>query len=533
MTAQEDCAPRRRINRRSLLAGGGITLAAGIIGLPALAGWRGQTSTGTSLTSRIPLPEPFVWPLRIPPVLSPVRSTANADHYEIIQRIDRAELIPGWESEVWTYGGSFPGPTILSERNRRVIVSHNNELPVPTVVHLHGGVTPPEHDGYPTDLLVPDEDWLHRQSRSHDHEDHGGNERISTRVYEYPNEQRAATLWYHDHRMDFTAPAVWKGLAGLHLITDEEERALDLPDGNRDVPLAIMDRVFDQDGQLFYPSVDPTLTHTPGVTPPHEAGVLGDVILVNGRSWPYHAVDTALYRFRILNASNARRYRLKFEVEGNDEDLPITQIGADQGLLPRAITHDHLTLASAERFDVLVDFRGLEPGSHVRLVNELGEGLTRLVMRFDVIRSVYDGRAIPERLSTSFEHLREEDAIRTRRMVFRSEAIGGGHGWATNGQPFSPDTTHATIPLGATEIWELTADLHHPVHLHLAPFQVLGRGTSGPGQFDHGWKDTIDLRPAERARIIVRFDGYRGRYVFHCHNLEHEDMMMMANFDVI
>src|SRR5699024_11735517 len=91
----------------------------------------------------------------------------------------------------------------------------------------------------------------------------------------------------------------------------------------------------------------------------------------------------------------------------------------------------------------------------------------------------------------------------------------------------------STVELGSTEIWELTGDFHHPVHLHLSPFQVLGRSTGGPGPFDAGWKDTIDLRPAETARIIVRFDGYRGRYVFHCHNLEHEDMMMMANFDVV
>lgn len=519
---------RRGVTRRGFLASGAAVLAAGVVGTPILAGWRGQSSTGTVLESRIPLPEPFGWPLTIPPVLAPLQSTANADHYELVQAVSRAELVPGWRSEIWAYGGSFPGPTILSRRGRRVIVTHHNELPVPAVVHLHGGVTPPEHDGYPTDLILPDEHW-----HEHGHGHHrGGDATVGTRVYEYPNEQRAATLWYHDHRMDFTAPAVWKGLAGLHLVTDEEEAALDLPDGDRDIPLAIMDRAFDEQGQLFYPSVDPTLTHTPGVKPPYESGVLGDVILVNGRSWPRHEVDTALYRFRFLNASNARRYRLRFEVEGGT-DLPIVQIGSDQGLLPAPIGHDHLTLASAERFDVLVDFRALEVGDRVRVVNDLGDGRTRLVMRFDVTRSVRDDRTIPDTLSRSFEHLREEDATTVRRMVFRSQSIGDQHGWVTNGQPFSPDTTQASILLGSTEIWELTADLHHPVHLHLAHFQVLGRGTGSPGAFDHGWKDTIDLRPAERARILVRFDGYRGRYVFHCHNLEHEDMMMMANFDVV
>ena len=519
--------PGRGLSRRGLLIGGGIALAAGVVGVPILAGWRGQTSTGTALHSRIDLPDPFGWPLVIPPVLTPVRSTEDADYYAITQRVVRTELVPGRESEVWTYGGTVPGPTILSRRGRRAIITHTNELPVPTVVHLHGGVTPPEHDGYPTDLILPDADW-----HDHDHH-HGGNVTVGARTYEYPMQQRASTLWYHDHRMDFTAPAVWRGLAGLHLITDNEEEALDLPDGDRDVPLAIMDRAFDSDGQLAYPSIDPTLTHTPGVTAPYEAGVLGDVILVNGRSWPRHEVGTALYRLRILNASNARRYRLRFEVEGAGADLPIVQIGSDHGLLPAPLEHDAIELASAERFDVLIDFRDLDVGSRVRLVNDLGDGGTGIVMRFDVTHAVTDDRTIPRTLSPSFERLRETDATAVRRMVFRSQSIGDAHGWVVNGQPFSPGTTHATIPLGATEVWELAADFHHPVHLHLAPFQVLGRGAGGPGPFDHGWKDTIDLRPAEQARIILRFDGHRGRYVFHCHNLEHEDMMMMANFDIV
>lgn len=526
MSATPEEAHDRGISRRGLLLGGGIALAAGVIGTPVFAGWRGRTSTGTVVRSAIPLPEPFGWPLLVPPVLAPVRSTANADYYAITQQVARAELVPGRRSEVWTYGGTVPGPTILSRHGRRTVVTHTNKLPVPTVVHLHGGVTPPEHDGYPTDLILPGAEW-------HGHGHHqAGKVTTGERVYEYPTEQRAATLWYHDHRMDFTAPAVWRGLAGLHLVTDDEETALDLPSAKRDLPLAIMDRAFDERGELAYPGLDPALAHPPGVTPPYESGVLGDVILVNGRSWPRHDVDTALYRLRILNASNARRYRLRFEVEGGGGDLPIVQIGSDQGLLPAPVTHDHLLLASAERFDVLVDFRALDVGSRVRLVNDLGEDGTRLVMRFDVARAVTDRRAIPDTLSTSYARLREDDATTVRPMVFRSQAIGDRHGWAVNGQPFSPDTAHATIPLGTTEIWELTADLHHPVHLHLAPFQVLGRGTDGPGAFDHGWKDTIDLRPAERARIIVRFDGYRGRYVFHCHNLEHEDMMMMANFDI-
>lgn len=513
------------ISRRTALGVGAGALAAGVLAVPTVVGWRGQSSTGSILRSKIPLPPPFRRPLVMPPEAAPARRADGADEYHVRQYPVPIEVLPGYRTTVWSYGGSFPGPTFRSEAGRRTVVTHTNELPVPTVVHLHGGVTPPEHDGYPTDLILPGTDWAGSG--------HGRDTTVRTRTYEYPLQQRGATLWYHDHRMDFTGPAVWKGLAGFHLVTDAEEERLDLPRGERELPLALMDRAFDAQGQFLYPSLDPDLVDPPGVRSPYESGMLGDVILVNGRSWPYHQVDTALYRLRLLNASNARRYRLRLEVDGGEAHVPIIQIGSDHGLLTEPVQHEELTLAPAERFDVLVDFRSLHPGAQVRVVNDLGSGTTADVMRFDVTRRVSDDRAVPEELSSGIETLRESDAVRRRAMTFRSQSIDGMHGWVVNGEPFDPHRVHATVELGSTEIWELTGDFHHPVHLHLSPFQVLGRGTGGPGPFDHGWKDTIDLRPAETARIIVRFDGYRGRYVFHCHNLEHEDMMMMANFDVI
>lgn len=515
----------RGISRRAAIGAGAGALAASVLGIPALAGWRGKSSTGIVLRSKIPLPPPFHRALAMPPVLTPSRRADGADVYHVRQYSAPIEVVPGYQTTVWTYGGTFPGPTIRSTVGRRTVVTHTNELPVPTVVHLHGGVTPPEHDGYPTDLILPDDSW-----RGYGH---ARDITVRARTYEYPLQQRACTLWYHDHRMDFTGPAVWRGLAGFHLVTDPDEERLDLPSGPRELPLALMDRAFDADGQFLYPSLDPDLVDPPGVRHPYESGMLGDVILVNGRAWPYHPVDTALYRLRFLNASNARRYRLRCEVDGDEADLPFIQIGSDHGLLAEPVQHDALTIAPAERFDVLVDFRSLRPGARVRVVNDLGAGTTADVMRFDVARSVRDVREVPDVLSGNIERLREADAVRTRAMNFRSQSIDGMHGWVVNGKPFDPHMAHATVELGSIEIWELTGDFHHPIHLHLSPFQVLGRGTGGPGPFDSGWKDTIDLRPAESARIIVRFDGYRGRYVFHCHNLEHEDMMMMANFDVV
>ncbi|WP_407358411.1 multicopper oxidase family protein [Microbacterium sp. LTA6] len=522
------------INRRAFIGGtiGGI-VAAGL-GVPiALSLQSAPTSTGNLLTSRIPLPEPFRRRLTVPPVLAPVRTDASTDHYLVRQQITRSEIIPGTMTELWTYGGSFPGPTIESRRGRSVIVTHVNELPVPTVVHLHGGRTPAKSDGYPIDFVLPSDMTYYNQQLAH--RDHasaghsamtaGGDVSEGERTYVYPLEQRAATLWYHDHRMDFTGPSVWRGLAGFHLHRDDEEDALDLPRGARELPLMIVDRSFAADGSLLYPSSDPTLVHEPGVMGDYIAGVLGDVMLVNGMPWPEARVDGVHHRLRLLNASNARRLSLRLDPAPRGG---IMQIGTDGGLLDAPLTHDHLVLAPAQRLDVVVDFGGYPPGTVVTLRNDYGNGRMGEVMRFVVGDAVEDSFTMPDRLS-SVATAAETESIATRAFHFRAGDIGERHGWLIGGQPFGADEIAATVAAGSLEVWELFADFHHPVHLHGASFQVLQRGSEGPGAFDFGWKDTIDLQPGEQARIAVRFDTNPGKYVFHCHNLEHEDMAMMAN----
>ncbi|MDN5688299.1 MAG: multicopper oxidase family protein [Brachybacterium sp.] len=513
------------ISRRSFLTGAAVVGSGGSLVWALRA--RGAASTGTLLRSSIPRPTPFATPLTTPPVLEPVESTAEADVYAITQRRAEAEIVDGLRTPIWGYEGIFPGPTIVSRRGRRTRITHRNELPSPTVVHLHGGHIAPEHDGYPTDLILPaGTAGGHETAHTHD-----GDVRHGERTYDYDIAQRAATLWYHDHRMDFTGPAVWNGLAGLHLITDEEERALPLPDGERDLPLLITDRAFAEDGSMPYPSRDPDLVAPPGVHRPFEAGVLGDVILVNGRPWPFHEVEAVRHRLRFLNASNARRYRLRLDPPPAGVGGPFAQIASDGGLLAAPLPHPHLDLAPAERQEVIVDFSGYDVGQNVRLVNDFGDGATNAVMEFRVARRATDDSAIPSVLSR-IEPLHESAAVRERDMVFRSDQIDGHHGWTINGEPFRVDHLHAAPRHGDTEIWNLYGDFHHPIHLHLVHFQVLQRSSGGPGRFDHGWKDTLDLRPAELARVITRFDGHRGKYVFHCHNLEHEDMMMMGNFEV-
>ncbi len=470
-----------RLSRRQLVALIGVAGAAAAVGAPLVSGARGATSTGQLLLSQLPLPSPFTRPLRVVDALAPVRSGPDGDVYDLVQRAATVEILPDVPTKIWGYNGLFPGPTIRSRRGRRTVVRHHNELPVPTVVHLHGGHTPAEHDGYPNDL-VP----AAHSSTGQGSADPTSQAAARWRDYVYPMDQRAATLWYHDHRMGFTGATVWRGLAGFHLVSDDEEERLPLPRGERDLALLIADRSFADDGSLAYPSLDPTLLDMPGVESAFAPGVLGDVITVNGVAWPYVEIPRARHRLRLLNGSNARRYRLLLDPPPPGGD-GLVQVGTDGGLLGRPVAHDTLELAPAQRFDVVVDFSRYPPGSTVTLANDFGTGRTRQVMQFRLTGTEADVAAVPDRLS-DVEPLATASAP-IRNFTFRQGPVqpmpgmAGMPGWVINGAGFDPDRCDTYPTLGRTEIWHFTSDLHHPVHLHLNHFQVLSRGIGGPGPY--------------------------------------------------
>ncbi|UBU15982.1 multicopper oxidase family protein [Nonomuraea gerenzanensis] len=496
------------VSRRAFL---GVLGGAGL----AVAGCGGGSETaGELLASGARLPEPFTVPLPIPEVARPV----SPGRYEVTQRVAAVEILPGLRTEVWGYGGTFPGPTFELRRGTPAVIRVRNELPVPTSTHLHGGVTPPDSDGYPTDLVVP---AGHAAAHGHPGEVH----HQVVKDYRYPMEQRAATLWYHDHRMDYTAPQVWRGLAGMVLVRDEEEDALPLPRGERELPLMICDRAFEEDGSFSYPhAAHGPSGHGTGTHALHTdylEGVEGDVILVNGAPWPLAEVSATRYRLRLVNASNARRYRLALSPAGR-----FTQMGSDSGLLAAPIAHDAITMAPGERYDVVVDFSAYPVGTQVTLLNTLADGPAGQVMRFVVTRRERDDTAVPTTLSRP---PRRPRPVTTRMFDFRRT----GGSWTINGHPYRPGVPLARPRLGTAEVWRLTSDFHHPVHVHLAHFQVLARNGRQPAATDAGWKDTVDVRPYEVVDVLARFDGYRGRYMLHCHNLEHEDMAMMADFEVV
>ncbi len=515
---------RREFAKLGTMAGLGVGLPLGTVSGSA------RRLVESALVSS-PQVEKFDVRLPVPPVLEPDRTDETTDYYTITQREETAEILPGYETTIWGYDGRFPGPTIEARRGREVVIEQENELPVPVSTHLHGGVTPPESDGFPTDLVLPP-DLTVDDLGDHVSGTIAGVSRGS-KVYRYPNEQRAATLWYHDHRMDFTGPQVYKGLAGFYIVRDERENELPLPDGDKEVPLMIADRTFTEGGELYYPSVDPSLMGDHGVlastTLGTHGGVSGDTILVNGAPWPRMDVTTTKYRFRILNVSNARTYELALDPSPTSGDS-FVQIGSDGGLLSKPISHDTVRVSPAERFDVVVDFSDYSVGSEVTLTNRLGDGRVSDVMRFDVVSDEPDESEVPKRLAPDLAFPNPNAAAATRRFSFIAGALGGMS--TINGRGYDPERIDAKPRLGSTEVWEFSADPAHPIHMHLVHFKVISRNGGPPGPYDAGWKDTIFLNGGT-ARVVARFTPYRGKYVFHCHNLEHEDNMMMANFEVV
>jgi spore coat protein A, manganese oxidase len=440
----------------------------------------------------------FQTTLQVPTVLRPTRTDNTTDYYDIVQRQAKVELLPGKKSSIWGYEGMFPGPTIKARQSRPTAVHHINRLGVPTVVHLHGGLTPSDSDGFPTDFVMPGKE----------------------KTYFYPN-GRAATLWYHDHALDHTGRNIFMGLAGMYIVESEQEQNLPLPKDEYDVPLILQDRLFSPDGELLY-------------HPDFVDGPATDTILINGTPWPKMEVSARKYRFRILNASNARSFRLALSSR-----QPFVQIATDGGLLRAPRLLHEIPLAMAERVEVVVDFSAYAVNTRITLDDLNQPAATSSILEFDVVRKIKDDSRIPERL---VEHasLSAEQASRQRQFVFtRGSSQDSKPRWSINGEQFDPARAIADLSLGDVEVWRLANhsfhekhNVVHPIHLHLVNFQILQRNGGSPLAHEIGLKDTVALNVGDEAMIAMRVEGFKGRYLLHCHNLEHEDRGMMARFDV-
>jgi spore coat protein A, manganese oxidase len=325
------------------------------------------------------------------------------------------------------------------------------------------------------------------------------------------------------------------------IVRDAQEAALHLPSGKYEVPLLISDRLLSKDGQLVYPvSEHPDRPWVPEV--------FGNAILVNGKLLPYMDVEPRRYRLRIMNGSNGRFYRLAL---ANKAEMQV--IGNDQGLLSAPVVVKRVPLAPAERVDIVVDFAAMA-GTHVKLVSDSFDIMEFRVAGKDSPRGGgIDMSALPTALRPALR-LDPATAVRTRRLTLdeRMDDIQRSMGMLLNKTPWHAPITEKPM-LGTTEIWELVnlTDDSHPIHLHLVRLQILDRrrfdqfeyqakGTlrfTGPALppegHEAGWKDTVRADPGMVTRIIVPFEGYAGRYVWHCHILEHEDNEMMRPYEVL
>ncbi|MGB5747413.1 MAG: multicopper oxidase family protein [Desulfobacterales bacterium] len=457
---------------------------------------------------------------------------------------DEVPILPGDPTGVWRFQGqllegdpaslvnlerSYLGPTIRARTGQKVRIRFTNEIADQTIVHWHGLHVPADMDGHPR-LVIP---------------------RGETYVYEFEIRNRAGTYWYHPHPHGLTGPQVYGGLAGLFLVSDEEEEAAGLPSGPYDVALVLQDRAFDKSNQLIYLS---------GHRMEQMNGFLGDWIMVNGHPDFSLPVATRSYRLRLLNGSNSRIYRLAWQ----DGSL-LTVIGNDGGLLERPVQRRYVMLGPGERLELWADFSSHAVGSETALISlpfdggMLGGGrMGRSMMggggyalpngaKFPIFKVRVNRRekttsALPQRLST-IKRYNPADAV-NREDPKQFHLVMRHMSWTINGRTFQMEQVapDERVAMNSLEVWDFInegggmgmmggMEMPHPIHLHGMQFQVLQRqGVLHEGYVDEGWKDTVLLMPGERVRLLVRFGDYPGIFLYHCHNLEHEDMGMMRNY---
>lgn len=550
------------LRRRQLLAGG--VVVAGVGG----AGWlyfrsRASQAVGGGPFRHYPFDpvatENFQRKLFIPvasgpfgvlDVTVPLKLRATAASFPLLPGPASQAPSPFLLYQTEHAGQAYQNPILRIERGARFTASLDNALTEPTIIHWHGLHTPAKMDGHPSDTIGPGARY----------------------EYDFTVRNRGGTYWYHTHAHDLTAKQAYNGLASFFLVEDDDQRklakALDLKLGVTDLPLVIQDKQFDAQGKLLYrPNAHESMM-----------GWLGDIVLANLTPNAVHSVTPRTYRLRLLNGSNARIYRLAF-VKG-DAALPFIVIGTDGGLIERPETVTEAFLAPGERLDVLFDAAQAQPGESVFLKNlafdpmenegaagassgMVGmdhQGMSQMAAAmsssrlplgaaFNVLKlSVTTGDRVATTLPTALSEIkpiRTEGALE-RKIELSMQAMR----FLINGRTFRMDEIAFEVKRGAVEIWSISnpaVGMPHPMHIHGFSFQVLERLNSPPqwsatARFgkgravsDLGWKDTVLVWPGETVRIAIDFaHDFPGSqtYVFHCHNLEHEDAGMMVNFRV-
>jgi FtsP/CotA-like multicopper oxidase with cupredoxin domain len=450
-------------------------------------------------------------------------------------------ILPGRKTRMWTYDGTFPGPTIRRPAGERTWVTFVHKLPRSAgdlTVHLHGGHTRSRDDGQPGGVTQNQPKLLYCDVSGDLSARQSGNDLLiapgdrRTHLYELMEDggpERAAFQWYHDHRLERTAPNIWRGLAGMWIIDDELDRSLRLPKGSHDIPLMIVDRSFDSRNQLTHPFA--------AVRRPPDDGVKGRYVLVNGAYVPHLHVAARRYRLRILNASNFRSYNLHLS-----NGAPMVQIATESGLMPAPVERERVLLGPAERAEVIVDFkRAAGENVVLRSVRRThgGSGIGTqsfkgAIMQFRVGRRRRDRTRVPAALRPLPDWVPEASPAPQRTWVV---TVSGGlrPTWLINGKTFDPARSDAFPVLGTTETWQFTnaTAAAHVMHIHSTDWYMLSRNLEPPRRWEDCLKETFFLDPGESVIVAGHFSDHLGKFVIHCHMLEHEDHGLMTQFEVV
>jgi FtsP/CotA-like multicopper oxidase with cupredoxin domain len=431
--------------------------------------------------------------LRFPPELQPgeplVFDTTNV------------EVWPGTNTQILGLNNSYPAPTIRVQRGDNFSVFFENQYSEEATIHWHGLLVSELMDGQPKDAIPPGNNY----------------------TYTFPVFQRAGTYFYHSHAHHLTAKHVYKGYAGFFIVEDDDELQYGLPAGEYDIPLLIQDR---------HSAYQPQFNYSPGMMD-RMWGYLGDLHLINGTPDAYFEVQKTLYRFRLLNGSNARVYKIAFS-----DNSPFWIISTDGGLKDEAVQMNSVFLSPGERVDILFDFFPYSVGNSVTLQSQAfsgigNQGIQMDLLRFDVVGNLTSGGIVPQDLSP-INYYNINDITGTRNFTLSQGMMGAGM-HRINGLTYDINRIDEQIPFNELEEWKFinNTNNYHPMHIHGVLFQVYSRnGNTNLSPNDKGWKDTVLVNPSETVSLLVKFNDYSGIYLLHCHNLEHEDDGMMLNIKI-
>lgn len=494
-------------------------------------------ATGSAFTPGLLAQSRNANPLKMPALLRGDLQ-AGTRHYNLAMQSGQTQFFPGLNTATYGLNGSYLGPTLKLQNGEQVAMHVRNGLNEVTTLHWHGLHVPARADGGPHQTIQPGSTW----------------------DADFSVMQRGGTFWYHSHTMGKTGEQVYRGLAGMIQLEDEDTVQDGLPSeyGVDDIPVIIQDKRFNRDGSLAYIGMHRDVM----------AGFTGNTLLVNGTLNAYFDAATDKLRLRLLNASNSRIYTLAFS-----DDRPFSIIGCGGSLLQTPLTQRQLILAPAERADIVVDLSDGRPTMLTNIPMPANspfqtQGMMRNMLGnndqpFDILElrpqsGAASSPALPGQLTT-ITPMQESSAVRTRRFVLNmmmgmgmmggggpgGRGPGGGGGGMNMNTPFSingasmdMNVINERITMGDTEIWEIVNDtmMTHPFHVHHSQFQILDRNGRPPAAEERGYKDTVKVGPGETVRFIMRFENFSDAeraYMYHCHILEHEDNGMMGQFLVV